>query len=164
MHFWNTQTLYWWDDITVYMLVCVFVCVFVCWTYLPDVVSSWSVNHCHTAAGSPSLAQAQCLLSPGQIRSRPNCEQWRRGNSRNMPHHCPRQREEIRRINTRASFQRWRSCGLCKEFSAGLVRTCWICFTFQHKTKMAAVTVIPTLAHIADVSGELRSLLLYLAC
>ena len=36
-----------------------------------------------------------------------------------------RAREETR-INIRASFQRWRSCGSCKDFSAGQVRTCWI--------------------------------------
>ena len=30
------------------------------------------------------------------------------------------------RINIRASFQRWRSCGICQDFSAGQVRTCWI--------------------------------------
>ena len=46
----------------------------------------------------PSPMQVQCLTLPGQMCSSPNCKQWRGGNWAKMPHHCPPQREEIRRL------------------------------------------------------------------
>ena len=121
------------------------------------------------AAGSPLPVQVQCLLSPGQIPYSSNCNNGREQTTTTEQKHAPplatsqrrnkktdkekqcwnkeldRAREKTR-TNIWASFQRWRCC---QDFSAGQVRTCWICLTlcFNHKAKMV-VTVILSIAHI----------------